>query len=98
MLLGWVAPDVGEIHVASDKCRLGLTSACRNLFIACIGHADVTRELDLMTKFRERTNRRARQVGIEEEAHAGLDGGQWVKRFLFGQFGNELKSSANVLS
>jgi hypothetical protein len=49
-----------------------------------------------MTVALEQSKRRARHVGVHEEAH-GLRG-ERMKRFLFSQFANKLERSANVLN
>jgi hypothetical protein len=70
---------------------------CRNCSIGRIGHGDIARELDFMPEFRQRANRRARHVSVEEETHAESDGWQRMKRFLFSQLSYEFQSCANII-
>ena len=87
ILLGRVMPDVSEIQVPRQQRVSVLTGVLCNLGIRSSRQPDIARKFNLMTARSEGANCRSWQVGIDQEAHTELDGGQRVKRFLLRELG-----------
>ena len=70
-----VLPDVGKVQVSCQQRISGLTGALCDLSIRSGAEPDVSGKLDGMSARRKGADRRPRHVGVEQETHAGLDGG-----------------------
>jgi hypothetical protein len=86
--------DVGKIHVASDEGRAGAARASGNLRVGSIPQGNVAGVFAGVAEAGQQCQRRARHVGVHEEAH-GLRG-ERMEGFLFGQFAHEFEGGADV--
>jgi hypothetical protein len=76
---GWISPQISEFHVPLDRRGITLTRTCGDLLVRCRLQPNVSCKLYLMPNSFQRRDDCARQIGVDQQAHAELGTWQWVK-------------------
>jgi len=72
---GWISPHISEISVPLDRRGITLMRTCGDLLVRCRLQPNVPCKLHLMPNSFRRRDDCARQIGVDQKAHAEL--GSW---------------------